>query len=118
MVDGQRAQWLNGIVRDSLAPAAFAAALVMALLAITQPLLVVPESRLVIMLSCTATALALAAIWLALRRFQPPVALAHPIAAGMALLGYLETSVCFAELHDPRHTTTLMLIVIASGRIV
>ena len=71
-VDGQRRQWLNGMVRDSLAPTALAAALVMALLAITQPLLVAPESRLVIMLSSAATALALAAIWLVVRRFQPP----------------------------------------------
>jgi PAS domain S-box-containing protein len=117
LVDDQRAQWLNGMVRDSLAPTALSAALVMALLAITQPLLVPPESQLAITLSSAATALALAAVWLVVRRFQPPAGLAHPIAAGMALLGYLNTSVYFSELHDPRHTTTLMLIVIAAGSV-
>ena len=116
-VDGQRRQWLNGMVRDSLAPTALAAALVTALLAITQLLLVPPESRAVVTSSSAGTALAFAAIWLVVRRFPAPTGLAHPIAAAMALLGYLNTVVSFAELHDPRHTTTLMLIVFAAGSV-
>jgi PAS domain S-box-containing protein len=117
-VDDQRVQWLDGVVRDSLAPTALAAALVTVLLAITQPLLVPPEARLAIVASSLATALALGSLWLVLQRFEPPAYLAHPIAATMALLGYLNTGVFFAELSDPRHTTTLMLIVFASGCVV
>ena len=105
------------MVRDSLAPTALAATLMTVLLAITQPLLVPPESRLAITLSSSATALALAAIWLVVRRFQPPARLAHPIAAAMALLSYLNTSVYFSELNEPRYTTTLMVIVIAAGSV-
>jgi PAS domain S-box-containing protein len=117
VVDRERAQWLNRRVRDALAPTALSATLVTALLAITQPLLVPPESRVVIMSSSAATALALAAIWVAVQRFRPPTRLAHPIAAAVALLCYLDTGVHFAELHDPRHTTTLMLIVIGAGSV-
>ena len=117
-MDDLRGQWLDGVVRDSLAPTALAAALVTALLAITQPLLVPPEARLVIVASSVATSLALGTLWLLLRRYQPPSRLAHPIAAAMALLGYLDTGVFFSELGDPQHTTTLMLMVVASGCVV
>jgi PAS domain S-box-containing protein len=110
-----RQQWLDRIVRDALPPTALAAALTTALLAITQPLLAPPELR----FASTATSLVaaglLAALWLTLRRFEPPLRLVRPIAACMALIGYVNTGVLFSELPDPRHTTTLMLMVIVSG---
>jgi len=112
-----RQQWLDRIVRDALAPTALAAALTTALVAITQPLLVPPELR----FASTATSLVatslLAALWLTLRRFAPPLRWARPIAACMALIGYVNTGVLFSEMPDPRHSTTLMLMVIVSGAV-
>ena len=73
-----RQQWLDRIVRDALAPIALAAALAMALLAITQPLLVPPELRLASTAISVAAAVLLAALWLALRRFAAAAALGAP----------------------------------------
>jgi PAS domain S-box-containing protein len=110
-----RQQWLDGIVRDALAPTALAAALVTAMLAITQPLLVPPEMRLASTTAAVIGAALLAAMWILLSRFQPPLRWVHPIAATMALIGYADISIFFAEQPDPRHTTTLMLMVVLSG---
>ena len=112
-----RGPWLDRIVRDTLAPTALAAALVTALSAITQPLLAPPELRISSTASSVIAAAVLALFSLVLSRFEPPLRWVHPIAASMALVGYVNTSLLFATLPGPRHTTMLMLIVIVSGGI-
>lgn len=107
--------WLNELVREALAPAALAVSALMSVLAVVTPLVVPPEVGHSIASAAAAVAVASGLTWLALRRWPPPARLAHPIAAWIASCVLFACAAYLFYLPDPRQTTTLMLVAIASG---
>jgi PAS domain S-box-containing protein len=111
----ERTDWLNGLVRDSLAPSALLIASIAALLVPVLPLLLPPEVSARVTTTVFGVALADATTWLLVRRRPPPPHLVHPIGAwitGTVLLGIASV---LLQVPDPRQTTTLMLAAVASG---
>jgi PAS domain S-box-containing protein len=115
MPERRSVEWLDEVVRDALAPAAFAAGSLSSTLALVNPLLLPPAA--VVPLTATAALVGLfdLAIWLWAWRRPPPPRFAHAIGAAIAGSLLVANFVFLAHIPDPRQTTALMLIAIASG---
>src|SRR5262245_25916253 len=114
-LDPQRREWLDGVVRDAVPPAALAAAMVVGGLALVNPLMLAPEAVAPLTLSGSLVSLGNWLLWLRVRRHPVSVRLAHPLAAlvGCSLLA--STGIFLAFIPDPRQVTTLMLVSVAAG---
>jgi len=108
-------EWLNELVRESLAPTALAIAALTSVLALVAPLTVPSGAVSPIARACAVVAVLNGLTWLAVRTRPPAPRFVHPIGAWIAATVLGATTAFLAELPDPRQTTTLMLVAIASG---
>jgi PAS domain S-box-containing protein len=108
-------KWLNELVRDTLAPSALMLALVASALVLVVPMVQPPEVASPVTRVVAAVAFLDGVTWLLLRKRTPPAHLAHPISAWISATVLLAMASVLAHSPDPRQTTILMLVAVASG---
>lgn len=106
---------LNLLVRDNLPTAALILGVYYALLMISHLVVLPPAIAGTMAATAGVTALTLLGLWRWLKVWQPPLSLAHPLAASMAGLALVNSLLHMYLTGEPQQTTNLMLIVIGAG---
>ena len=106
---------LNENVRDSLPPAALAAAGLYAFFAVNHWLVLPHAIAVPLVAFAVPTAISFFLIWTVLRRKLVPLRRVHPIGAAMVALVLMNTLLQLRISGDVKQSTNVMLLIVATG---
>lgn len=106
---------LDLLVMESIRPIAGVMALLYAGFAVAFAVLADPETAPLLMAAAAGTCALLAVLWLGLRRWVVSPSSAHVMATGLAALVLGNSFLLLVLSGEPRHTTTLVLLVLGIG---